>query len=198
MARPIITRLSDPWPHISLNLVKEFIGLDPDIDAEQDKVLRALVGAAIDQGQQITGIVWAETKYRIDGVCPPWSGAGFLFPLTPVFSVKKVEGRDAAGVIIFVPDSDYTLIPSAIEFGRPWPELRPVQQWPDDAVSFSVTCVAGWDLFGLPDSLLSWALTRIATMYDDRADLGAGKTSMPRHHARGLLDRWTVRAAFDG
>ena len=198
--RPIITLLDTPAELLSLDLIKEFIGLDPDLDAEQDKALPVLRQAAIDQGQQITGIVWAAASYRIDGLCSAWPGAGFILPLTPVFSVAAVEGRDASGTVVVIGPDAYSLIPSAIDFGRPWAELRPLSAWPEQALYFSVTCTAGWAADKLPESLRGWALNRIATLYDYREDLVTGTiiAAMPRHHTVGLLDRWTVRGTLDG
>ena len=99
-----------------------------------------------------------------------------------------------------VPADAYSVIPSAIDFGRPWAELRPVTAWPEQALNFSVTCTAGWAQDKLPESLRAWALNRIATLYDYREDLVTGTitAAMPRHHTNGLLDRWTVRGNPDG
>lgn len=198
--RPIITLLDTPADILSLELIKEFIGLDPDIDAEQDKVLPVLRQAAIELGQQITGIVWAAASYRIDGLCGAWPGAGFLLPLTPVFAVTEIVGKDGSGADLPVPPDAYSVIPSAVDFGRPWAELRPLPTWPEQALNFSVTCTAGWAADKLPESLRGWALNRISTLYDYREDLVTGTitAALPRHHTNGLLDRWTVRGTPDG
>lgn len=198
--RPIVSLLGTPAEILSLELIKEFIGLDPDVDAEQDKVLPVLRQAAIDQGQQITGTVWAAASYRIDGFCAVWPGAGFRLPLAPVFAVTEIVGKDSSGADVPVPLNTYTLIPSGIDFGRPWAELLPASAWPEQALNLSVTCTAGWDADKLPESLRGWALNRIATLYDYREDLVTGTitTALPRHHTNGLLDRWTVRGTPDG
>ncbi len=200
--RPIITLLDTPAEILGLDLIKEFIGLDPDVDAAQDRVLPVLLQAAIEQGQQITGIVWAAASYRIDGLYPAWPGAGFILPLAPVLAVTEVRGADSSGAPVIVDSSAYTLIPSGIDFGRPWAELRPAGSWPEQALTFSVTCTAGWAADKLPQSIRSWTLNRIATLYDYREDIATGKTTaaaaMPRDHSRGLLDRWTVRSEPNG
>lgn len=198
--RPIITLLDTPAEILSLELIKEFIGLDPDIDAEQDNVLPVLRSAAIEQGQQITGIVWAAASYRIDELCAVWPGAGFLLPLAPVFAITEVVGKDGSGADVPVPANSYTVIPAAIDFGSPWAELRPLSAWPEQALAFSITCTAGWSADKLPESLRGWALNRIATLYDYREDLVTGTitAALPRHHSAGLLDRWTVRGTPDG
>ena len=198
--RPIITLLDSPAEILSLDLIKEFIGLDPDIDAEQDRVLPVIRQAAIEQGEQITGTVWAAASYHIDGLCFMWPGAGFNLPLAPVFAVAEVAGKDASGADVPVPAGAYTLIPAAIEFGRPWAEMHPLSAWPEQALALSVTCTAGWTADKLPKSIEGWLLNRIATLYDYREDLVTGTitANLPRDHSRGLLDRWTVRSDPNG
>jgi uncharacterized phiE125 gp8 family phage protein len=202
--RPIIARLDNPEPMeiLSLDLVKEFIGLDPDIDAEQDAVLPVLLQAAVEQGEQITGIAWGAAKYRIDGLHLEWPGAGLFLPLLPVFEVAEVSGKDGAGTEVPVDAAAYTVIPSAIEYGWPWAKLCPAVVWPAQVVELSVTCTAGWSADKLPHSIRSWLLNRVATLYDMRQDVIDSTRStvahnMPRIHSLGLLDRWVVRGTPD-
>ena len=192
--RPIITRLENPADILPLDLIKEFVGLDPDFDAEQDRDLPVLRQAAIDRGQTLTGIVWGAASYRIDELNTGQPGAAFHLPLAPVFSVTEIVGKDGPGADVPVPADAYSVIPSAIEFGRPWAEVRPGPAWPRDVVFCAVTCTAGWTADTLPESLQAWALNRIATLYDHREDLVTGTitASLPRHHTDGLLDRWLV------
>ena len=53
-SRPIITLLDTPAEILSLDLIKEFIGLDPDLDVTQDRALPVLIQAVIEDGEQIT------------------------------------------------------------------------------------------------------------------------------------------------
>lgn len=199
-SRPIITLLDTPAEILSLDLIKEFIGLDPDLDVTQDRALPVLIQAVIEDGEQITGIVWAAASYRIDGLCSSWPGKSFLLPLPPVFAVTEIVGKDVSGADVSVPSNAYNVVPSAIDFGRPWAELRPLSAWPEQAQNFSVTCTAGWTADTMPKSLQAWALNRIATLYDYREDLVTGTitAALPRHHTVGLLDRWVVRGTPDG
>lgn len=193
--RPIITLLNAPADILPLDLIKEFIGHDADLDAEQGRVLPVLRMAAIDRGQKLTGIVWGAASYRVDELSTGRPGAAFHLPLAPVFAVTGIVGKDGSGGDVPVPAEAYCVIPSAIEFGRPWAEVRPVSAWPEQALHFSITCTVGWEANKLPESLRSWALVRIATLYDYREDLVTGTitASMPRHHIDGLLDRWLVK-----
>lgn len=185
--RPIIQPLPGQVEEIlPLDLVKEFIGLDPDIDAEQDAVLPVLIRAAIEEGEQVTGIVWGAANYEISGLHAWNCGLTYLLPLCPVFDVK-VFGEDN----IEIPDSGYIFTPAAIELGRPWAEISGL-----DEPKLRVECVAGWTKDTLPEGLRAWALQRIAALHDYREDtvVGSPVNAMPRYHARGLLDRWTVRS----
>ena len=198
--RPIITRLENPADILPLDLIKEFVGLDPDFDAEQDRVLPVLRQAAIDRGQTLTGIVWGAASYRIDELKIGRARTSFRLPLAPVFSVEEIMGNDGSGADVPVSADAYSVIPSAIEFCRPWAEVRPGPAWPGNVVSCSVTCTTGWTADTLPESLQAWALTRIATLYDYREDLVTGTitSDMPRDHVVGLLDRWLVKGNPDG
>lgn len=192
--RPIITRLENPADILPIDLIKEFVGLDPDFDAEQDRVLPVLRQAVIDRGQTLTGIVWGAASYRIDELSIGRSGSSFALPLTPVFAVAVIVGQDGSGADVPVSADAYRLIPSAIEYCRPWAAVRPGPAWPEEALTCSVTCTAGWTADTLPESLQAWALNLIATLYDHREDLVTGTitASLPRHHTDGLLDRWLV------
>ena len=196
MPRPVITPLADPAPAeiLPLSLVKEFIGLDADLDADQDAVLPVLRRAAQDEGEQITGIVWGAAPYRVDGL-RALSPAGTLrLPLCPVLSVSAVSCV-ADGAETALDAAAYVFTPALIELGRPWAEISPDTEWPAGAETFSVTCMAGWTAQTLPESIRAWMLSRIATLYDIRQDMMAGMqpAALPREHTRALLDRWTVR-----
>lgn len=184
MHKPIVTSNGNPAEILSLDLIKEYIGLEGDLDAEQDSVLLAVRQAAIEQGEQITGCRWAAQTYKVEGI--QGRGMDMYLPLSPTLEVSEVL---CGGVV--VPPEQYRFVPSAIDLGRPWGFLRSSQGW---SGTYDVTCVAGWNDESLPDSLRSWALLRIATLFDYREDMVTGTTtsSMPRHHADGLLDRWRV------
>lgn len=194
--RLTITRLDAPVEILSIELVKEFIGLDDDLDAAQERVLPVLRQAAMEQGQYITGIVWQAAAYRIDGIMPRWPGAGVFIPLSPAFAVADVIGTDAAGQTVSMPDITYDFIPSAIDMGRFWAELHPRDTWPDTVHTLSVICTAGWTEEALPNSLRGWLLNRIAGLFDTRSDM-AGGSPAPKDHTVGLLDKWTVKVRPD-
>lgn len=193
-SRPAITRLSEPANIIGLDLIKEFIGLEPEQDANQDQTLSLLCRAAIDRGQQFTGIVWPEAEYRIDGLIMLWPGGEILLPLAQVSSLLSVEGQDPAGKDVEIPEGAYSFIPSAIDMGRPYALLVPSPDWPGEILTLSVTCVAGWTEETLPDGIKGWLLSMTAALFDMPLDGAVGALNAPRTQLPvGLLDRWTVR-----
>lgn len=192
----IITRLSAPGLEIvPLDLLAEFIGLDLDLDANQSKVLPVLRTAAIQEGEQITGVIWPEARYRIEGARSLFGP--LVLPLAPVFKLEALNRTDAAGETEELEPGRYRFIPSNIEFGQPFARVELDGLLPSD--SFTAEVTAGWSAEDFPDALRNWALNRIATLYDYRQDVEtSGRqqiVTMPRDHSRGLLDRYTVRVS---
>lgn len=190
----IITRLSAPdLEIIPLPLIAEFVGYDSDLDASQNAVLLMLRSAAIQEGEQITGILWPRARYRIERVSALFSS--LVLPLSPVFSLESLKKTDSGGEEKELGPDEYDFIPSNIEFGQPYARIELDGLLPGD--SYTAEISAGWDAEAFPDALQSWALIRMATLYDYRQDVSVGQAiaAMPRHHAAGLLDRYTVRVS---
>lgn len=184
MRQPIITCSGNPAEIISLDIIKEYLGLHGDIDAEQDQVLSVVRKTAIEQGEHITGIKWAAAAYTIEGL--RGRDDDLLLPVAPATAVERVMRNGEV-----IDPSLYRFIPSAVDMGRPWGILRSASRWSGE---YAITCTVGWTEETLPESLRGWGLIRIASLYDYREDLVTGTitSAMPRHHADGLLDRWRV------
>lgn len=193
--RPIVTLLSASTETlVGMDVLAQYLGFDSDYDATQDTVLPVLLQAAIEEGEQMTGIVWGAAQYRVSGLLLRSASQAVQLPLSPVFSVTGISGQ-ADGVETEIATEEYALTPSLIQAGRPWADVRPVTAWPQDVKSLSVVCTAGWTEESLPESIRAWLLARVATLYDYRQDVitGSQPSQMPRDHTRALLDRWTVR-----
>lgn len=197
-SRPAFSRVSDPADILPLDLVKEYIGLDPDLDVAQDRVLPELVQAAIEYGEQITGTVWAAAQYQaeighIDGYCV----GGLRIPLSPVSELNSFETMGEDGLSIAVSAESYRFMPSDIAMGRPWATVT-ILDAGSSFLNASLTVTAGWNAKTLPGSIRGWILARVATLYDIRQDvaLGITATKLPRSHVDALLDRWSVRGAY--
>ena len=188
-----IVRLSPPAEIIPISLISEYIGLDGDLDASQNAVLLALRQASIEFGEEITGLVWAEADYQIE-MESGFFGA-FCLPVAPVMSVNSISYVDGSGSEVVLPESSYSFTPANMEFFAPWATIVKTDEWPADARQIKVVCTAGWSAASLPESLRVWSLVRIATLFDVRDDvvIGTISASIPRDHARALLDRYTVR-----
>lgn len=201
IAAPTVSRISDPVSVLNPALIAEYIGYDPELDASQDRVIAALCRAAVELGEQITGLIWQEAQYRIDGLplcqagLSPSSGL-IVLPITPVFAVNTLCAVDAEGTETVLDPASWKLIPSGLENYRPWAMIRPQGCEFPSSSTFCAEVLAGWNEESLPESLQSWLLLRIATLYDYREDLVTGTitANLPRDHARALLDRWTVRS----
>lgn len=197
MPCPIVTQIAPTAEElVSLSVLAQFLGFDADYDAAQDAVLPVLRQSAIELGEQITGCVWGAASYQVRGLPVYQCGRypALRLPICPITEVAKVSYSVGGSEVVLDPSS-YALTPAAIELGRPWAELSPVTAWPAGVGFLDVICTAGWKADTLPDSLRSWILTRVATLYDLRQDVSVGSSvaAMPRDHTRSLLDRWTVR-----
>ena len=198
MPCPIVTQIAPTAEElVSLSVLAQFLGFDADYDAAQDVVLPVLRQSAIELGEQMTGCVWGAASYEVRGLPVYQCGRypAVRLPVVPVMAVAKVSYTDDGGAEVVLDPTSYTLTPAALELGRPWAELSPVTAWPAGVTTLDVECTAGWTADTLPDSLRSWILTRVATLYDLRQDVSVGSSvaAMPRDHTRSLLDRWTVR-----
>lgn len=184
-----LTRQTSPAQILDMDLLRDYIGIDPDTDACQHDVLRALVETAIDQGEQITGLTWREAEYRIDGLRRPGTGGIFL-PISPVGLVLAVRGEDGDPIDA----SLWRATLSSVERGLPWARIVFADQVPC-GTEYSVDCRAGWNRTDLPGGILGWLLNRVSTLYDIRGNVALGTVSanIPRGHVDGLLDRWVVR-----
>lgn len=182
-----ITRLSTPTEIIGLDDIAEYIGMDSDLDLEQNKILPVLRQAAIELGEQITGIMWGEADYQID--MQHTFSPVIAMPLSPVRSFTELS---CDGIV--VDKTAYAFTSANPEVAHFWANIKALSQWPAGE-TFTIKCKAGWTAETLPDVLRMWALIRISTLYDTRADVIIGRLTVdtPRDHARALLDRYTVR-----
>lgn len=180
---------------IPMALIKEYAGIDGDLDAEATATLKTLRQAAIETGEQETGLVWARAGYQAvfnKGGLAFW---GLVLPVSPVFEIIEVKTVDQAGQETLVPETGWSVTLSSLEAGihRPWACLGLKEGWPADLQSLAISFTAGWAGDYFPQALRSWALIRIATMFEQKLDLTDSRVNKaPRHHAERLLDRFRV------
>ena len=192
MLLPFVTRKTDPVSLISDEVIKEYLGFDPDLDLSQDLAIQVLKRAVIEQGEQYTGIVWAEADYCMESI--PLLGIAAFMPISPVFAISEVTHVAANGVETTIPEEARRYVPASPEQYHPWGVMYPAGE-PFLPGSFTVTGKAGWTEQTFPESLRMWALVRMATLYEQRQDISLGNAashSMPRDHTMSLLDRWRV------
>lgn len=195
----IITRLPVPEQAeiISIDEIKEFCRIDEELDAVCSSTLSILCNAAIETGEQETGIIWRAADYEIEHLSRQGPRrSNIILPITPVFELDSLVLIGEDGVGIEVDDTEYIFRPSDLENRRPWAVISPVNQWRTLASSFNVKLKAGWTATSLPRALKSWALNRIASANEFRTDMQPSTretiSAMPRNHVERLLDRYRV------
>lgn len=191
----IITRLPDPPQAeiITIADIKEFCRLDDDLDAIHLSTLETLRNAAIETGEQETGIIWRAADYEIEfGVNQMLRFRSFFIPVAPAIAFKSFCGFDGDGHEAIFDPADYVFKPSDLENRRPWAFVSPASEWPNGLISAKMLVTAGWTAENLPKSLRLWALNRISSSNERRGDMQINVTAMPRKHTERLLDRYRV------
>lgn len=195
----IITRLPDPPQAeiISMDDIKEFCRIDDDLDAVHLTTLATLRDAAIETGEQETGIIWRAASYEITLPFLYSPRCCIQVPISPVLGLTELV-LTGEGIGEASPDPDgYAFYPSDMETGRPWATIMPTKAgWLQGAEKVRMRVTAGWTADTLPSALRLWALNRIASANDTRADTQPSTRetviSMPRDHSARLLDRYRV------
>lgn len=198
MMKRVVRRPDPPQAEIiTTDDIREFCRIDADLDAVHLATLKTLRDAAIETGEQETGIIWRAAEYEITMPPPATSWSCLYVPVTPVLELLELlfVGPDAAE---FMPaPATYSFHPSDLENSFPWATILPLAGgWPTGAERVQLLVKAGWTAETLPQSLRLWILNRIATSGDHRSDMqDSGRLNtvkMPREHSERLLDRWRV------
>lgn len=193
----IVTRLPDPPQAeiITLEEVREFCRISADLDAYSNRELIILRDAAIETGEQETGLIWRAAAYEINlaaSIPPLWP---VQVPIAPALDLKKLVFVDEEGTETEFDSSDYEFQPSDPENRRPWTKISPLKNWPGGTAKLTVT--AGWAAGTLPQALRLWALNRVASGNERRGDMQVNVTAAPRKHVDRLLDRYRVYGGFE-
>lgn len=165
------------------------------IDATDDALVTAMIGAATESAEHATGrALMAQT----------WE-AGFdsfidtlVLTRVPVQSVTSITYIDAAGVLQTLLPALYTLVQDDFGFARilpaygtTWPAVR------GDADGVKVRYVAGYaSAAAVPQSIKSWILLNVGSQYENRESetVGNGSAIAPAF-ADALLHRYKVYSA---
>ena len=118
-------------------------------------------------------------------------------PLPTLQSVTSITYTDANGTEQTLANDQY-LVDTKTEPARITPAfglIWPVTRWQTNAVA--VRFIAGYGAAAaVPDGIKSWMLMRIATLWENRAEISVGQrvtmVELPSEFVDGLLDEFIV------
>lgn len=162
--------------------------------SDEDALIERLVGMATERAQAVTGRALITQQLRLTLESFPVDGIDL--PCPPLVKVDALSYLNEAGVrVAFNAESgDYDAITDEIigrvlpGWGRSWPCTRRTPG------SIRVDFTAGYGAAGdVPESIRSWILLTVGTLYSQREALVAGgATELPSALWDSLLDAYRV------
>ena len=188
----IVTQTTAP-AYLPLTLTEAKLHLRVD-HSDEDTLITALIGAAVDTCQQITGrsLMAQAWKLTIDDFADQ-----IKLPWPQVQAVQSVQYKDEAGVTQTLTTSVYELVGDRVC-------LVPEQTWPTvrgGVGSVWISYTAGYSAgneaaqqAAIPSGIKSWLLLTVGTLYANRESLqpGVSVAALPDRFAASLLDRFKV------
>ena len=167
------------------------------VDGSDDDVLiTRLIGMATERAEALTGRVLVTQKLRLtlDG----FPVDSLEVPCPPLASVQEVSYLDTAGARTVLAGTEYQVVTDELigrllpAWGKAWPSCRVVPG------SVRVDCTAGYGAAAaVAESIRSWILLAIGTLYSQREALMAGDVvELPRGFWDGLLDSFRIWRAL--
>lgn len=160
--------------------------------SEEDLLITRLIGMATEQAEARTGRVFFTQKMRLSlDSFPPDS---LEVPCPPLASVEAVSYINASGVRVVLSVDDYQVVTDEMigrllpGWGKAWPSCRCVPG------SVRIDFTAGYgDAAAAPESVRSWILLSVGTLYKNREAIAAGQIfELPSGFWDGLLDPYRV------
>lgn len=187
-------RLITPAAALAVSLDEAKLHLRVD-GADEDTLITALITAAAETAEQITGRAIMPQTWEL--TLDAFPGAMELTRV-PAASVTSVKYYDTTGTQITLPGAAYTLdnvddfglAYVAPAYGSEWPETR------EQINAVAVRYVAGYaDAAAVPQPIKQWMLLQIGAMYANRErETVANGAPATLKFADGLLDRYKVYA----
>lgn len=164
--------------------------------ADEDALLTRLIGMATEQAETRTGRVLVTQNLRL--TLDAFPADSLEVPCPPLASVQEVSYLDAAGARTVLANTEYQVITDELVgrllpgWGKSWPSCRAVPG------SVRVDFTAGYGAAAaVPESIRSWILIAIGTLYSQREALASGQVvEIPRAFWDGLLDPYRVWRAL--
>lgn len=190
----IVTQTTPP-AYLPLTLTEAKLHLRVD-GIDEDELIAALIGAAVDTCQQITGrsLMAQAWKLTVDGFADE-----IKLPWPQVQAVQSVQYKDADGATQTLASSVYELAGDKICLvpGQEWPAVRggPGSVW----VNYTAGYSAGNEVAqqaAVPYGIKAWLLLTIGTLYANRESIQTGvpgaTSALPGRFTDSLLDRFKV------
>ncbi len=188
----IVTQTTPPaYLPLTLSEVKLHQRVD---GTDEDALIAAFIGAAVDTCQQITGrsLMAQEWKLTIDDFADE-----IALPWPQVQAVQSVQYKDADGATQTLASSVYELAGDKVCLvpGQEWPTVRggsgPV--WINYIAGYGVGSEAAQQA-AVPYGIKAWLLLTIGTLYANRESVqtGVSVAALSERFADSLLDRFKV------
>lgn len=189
----MIVTPTTPPAYLPLTLAEAKLHLRVD-GTDEDALILAFIGAAVDTCQQITGrsLMAQAWKLTIDDFADEIN-----LPWPQVQAVQSVQYKDADGVTQTLASTVYELVGDAIH-------RVPEQTWPTTwpgAGSVLVNYTAGYGAgneaaqqAAVPYGIKAWLLLTVGTLYANRESVqtGVSVAALPDRFTDSLLDRFKV------
>lgn len=179
-------------PPVSLADAKAHLRLT---DATDDAMVTAMIGAATEAAEHLTGRALMAQTWEITLDAFP---SALELNRIPVASIVSIQYADVAGVMQTLTPTAYALdnadgfgpafvVPS---YGTDWPVTR------DQINAVKVQYIAGYlDAASVPQSIKSWILLNVGSQYDSReSEVVERGSAITLGFADRLLDRFVVYA----
>ena len=188
----IVTQTTPP-AYLPLTLAEVKLHLRVD-GTDEDALITAFIGAAVDTCQQITGRSLMAQAWKLtvdeftDEIALPWP---------QVQAVQSAQYKDEDGTTQTLATSVYELVGDKVC-------LIPDQEWPVVRGGTGSVCVnytAGYSTgdeaaqqAAVPYGIKAWLLLAIGTLYGNRESVqtGVSVAALPARFADSLLDRFKV------
>ncbi len=188
----IVTQTTPP-AFLPLTLAEAKLHLRVD-GTDEDALIPAFIGAAVDTCQQITGrsLMAQAWKLAVDGFADE-----IKLPWPQVQAVQSVQYKDSTGATQTLAGTVYELVGDAIH-------RVPEQTWPTTwpgAGAVWVNYTAGYSAgnevaqqAAVPYGIKAWLLLAVGTLYANRESVqtGVSVAALPERFADSLLDRFKV------
>lgn len=189
----IVTQTTPP-AYLPLTLTEAKLHLRATEDTEEDALIVAFIGAAVDTCQQITGrsLMAQAWKLSVDGFADE-----IKLPWPQVQAVQSVQYKDADGVTQTLASTVYELVGDKVCLGpgQEWPATRggPGSVWVNYTAGYSAGNEAAQQA-AVPYGIKAWLLLTVGTLYANRESVQTGVTvaALPDRFTDSLLDRFKV------